>query len=298
METLPIELLRIICLELDHQDLFNLFQVNRKCSKIPNEHFWFQQIQYLYPTRIFSKPDDKTWYQYNSKLTYPILVYYDIYKIDSEEKIKYRDCIILHPNYTWKPVESIQPDELTNELWETIQKKQQTEAQYRPTIKDNLDVIRKEPTLVEQLKEMVGKYQFNSNDRKELFFNTLDVNLLFSNETEESIKNNPIKDNLEKIYIVTTKLYQLIALIGKEGKFLINQELYSDSYYMFAVTSDIHIFNNLKKTILNLKMDDEIGLSYLLDGIKYIAYNIIEHKKSRLSVDWISLTYHLNHKVL
>ena len=297
METLPIELLRTISLNLIEPDLSTFIIVNRKCLQIPTEHFWFQKVQYMYPDRISSKPNDQSWIKYYYTLTLPIVEYYDIYKIINDQKIKYRDCIILHPDYTWRKSDSLNSEELSKELQETIQKNQESRSRFRSEFKDMLTQITSNPILKQQLihQLQINKTNFSQDTQNkiDLFCKEPDLDLFFDHNEISEVKPVTINTKLDKIYIITTKSYQLIALID-DRKFLINQELYPDSYYIFALSSDISIYNDFKEVIPKLKTNDEIGISYLLDAIQHLCSNIIENKQCRRPIALIRLSRHLN----
>ena len=292
METLPIELLRLIGYNLYHVDLFSLFPVSRKFSQIPNEHFWYSKVLMLYPERLAAKLESDPWINYSYHLLHPIVRYRDIYKIGDENKIRRRDCLRLNPNYTWKQVEPLDSEQLSQELLEYRQRKQEDkrdqQAQFIPRLKQMMSIIIPNPTLRPQLLHLIqtlkAQGDAETQEQLDLFCEHLNPDLLFQNvkvfPDQETIDITPkievIFDNPEKIYVITTQAYELIALICNDQKFLLNSELYPDSYYIFALTSDIVTYKTLREVLDKLPSDDEIGIGYLLETIKYLSREIIE----------------------
>lgn len=298
MENLPIELLRYIALNLNHEDLFNLFQVNRKCSQIPGlassvgEHFWYSNVLSLYPERITNKPVEESWCDYSYYLQYPAVAYYYVYKIANENKVQYQDAILLYPDYTWKPPR-INDETLSKELNETVQRQQETQRRMRETLSDQMRTVLSDPI---QKQLFIQTINTNHPGMDEEMLNSFCDNPDFNLFPEEStVPDQQIFiDNPEKIYLLTTKSYELIDLIDSNKKLLVNPQLYPDSYYLFAITSDIAIYGNLQQALEKLEPDDEIGLSLLNDAIKRLCADLIEKGEcGTRSMSFIRLARHL-----
>lgn len=304
METLPIELYRSIALNLEQDDFSSFVQVNSKCYQIPNEHFWYQKVQYRYPNRVATRPIDQGWDFYYYSLSHPIVRYTDIYKIGDQDKIKYQKCIRISPNYTWKPVESLSSEQLSQERAEIQQRKQKEKRESRerwnrdyPQLKATITRMLADPVsksqLILQLQTCKASYGAQMQQRIDLFCENSDPDLLLlNNESQEDDLPDSI-ENLEKIYVITTQSYELIALVKNDQRFTINSDLYPDSYHLFAITADFYISEILDQAICKLAMTDEKGIKYLLETIRYFGRNIIENLRISLTAPEIRLKQHL-----
>ena len=287
-ENLPIELLRLIALNLDHQDLFTLFQVNRKCSKIATEYFWFKKVQHNYPDFIAMKPNQDTWFDYSDRLHYPIVNYYYIYQIEGDNKIKYCDSLLLYPDYTWrKQIKPLNFEQLFQEYQETRQKQKETRIHMREFLNDQMRTLFSNPVQKQSFLQTININYPNMNGEQQEILNRFcenpDFNILLNNEESISTDNinQTISDDTEKIYIITTKSYELIMLTDINQKFIMptpraGKTLYPDSTYLFALSSEIAIYRDLKYILKKLKSDDEIGLSHLKEAIQFSCSEFIE----------------------
>lgn len=292
MENLTVDLLRVICMNLNEPDLGKFIMVNKKCSQIPTQHFWFQKILHAYPDKINTKSDDLTWGESYYQLTHPIVNYYDVYKINIDTKVKFRDSIIMHPTYKWKKVEPIKQEELEEELEEIRKLQQESRSEFydllreqmrNPDFKSHLITFCRENKALFNEKQQQQIESFCENPEYEIFKEE-ENKILFSNQ------------NQDKIFILTTKEYQLIALIDKEKKFVINENIYPEAYYLFGISNDIYVYDTLKEVISELDYNDKIGISYLLDGIKRTCSDIIEDSRCSTPASLVRLIVRLKTK--
>lgn len=278
MEKLPIELLQSICVYLDHQDLIHLCQINKQYSKIPHDdHFWQLKVQHSYPDRVSTKPDDRSWFLYFYNLIYPIVSYYNIFKIDYEAKIKYRDTIRLYPNYTWDLPKPIEIDQMIESLksekdviTSAVKSQFENNPMFAPLLQTGLQNV--SPQTFSQFDNLFQNLKTSDTPSTTPMLYILEC--LTGRETQYDEDQIKSIDGPENIYIVTTETYDLIALIQSDRKLLVNPKLYPDARYIFSLIPSMAPYSCLKTALTNLKRDDEIEIAYLSDGIKLFCSDI------------------------
>lgn len=278
MDTLPLELLRTICLNLVNPDISHFIQANSKTLQISTEHFWFSKIQQSYPQQIEHKPNDLKWIEYYWEVFNPYVTYTEIYLIDLEFRQHCRGKIMLYPDYTWKPLKPLEREVVIKSAKvekQAIATQMKSEfsrhAMFRPLCEtpslELREIFKKMCPDFEELKH-ASKKENTLQSRASLAL----IETLLGIEPDQS--EIDFIDNPNKIYLLTTDSYDLIALIGSESKLVVAQQSYPDAKHIFALTSDIPCYDCLSTALQRLNQDDEIGFSYLLEGIKLFCSQI------------------------
>lgn len=281
MDSLPVELLQLIGFDLPQPDLYELIKTCKACSKLPTEHFWFSKVKHLFPERIDLKPDSTSWTTYYFQTTFPFIAFYDIYMVDEEIQLYFKQDAMLNPDYTWKTVKPLTKDDIINKIRLDKQAfedaKKQNAYLYTDEMKNGFKQLVKSdvefgtPDFVKRLKstDMLKSQGQSKNILKIMFEMGLGIDLGIQ-EDEICFEDDP-----KKVFLITTETYNLIACKYLDKVFIVDKTLYSDSHYMFAVdSSTVDCWTCLKTAVQNLETDDKIGIELLSKLVKDLCSSL------------------------
>lgn len=291
MNVLPLELLQTIGLYLTQPDLNEFIKVNRRTAKIPTERFWQDKCIHGYPTR--SKPADKTWERHFIDLEIPLVRYYDVYTIDSLEQVKFRDYRCLKPDYSWFPIPPMSSEDLTNELRDTLRENRELQAGRMVAFRQVIVRLMQDQTQTDLLRQAIQTHltHYTEAQRAELEAFLADPEH-FEFPPEAPIEVTPISDTPNKVYLLTSNSHELVGIIDGHRKFVTKP--HSDCEYIFGIGSDCRLHTDLKRFAAELSLDDEVGMSFLLDSVQYISRDYAAHKAWFIAASHLRLLGHLN----